>query len=119
MKDFQRPLGDAVRKARIDKGMTQTQVAKELGLDSRTILNIENGKGNPKTEILYPLIRLLEIDPREIFFPEEQNDSASYHKMQVFLSKCREDEIEALLPICRNIIDVLRTRDKSNVSDDE
>ncbi|MBS5432901.1 MAG: helix-turn-helix transcriptional regulator [Firmicutes bacterium] len=38
-------------------GLSQAQLADKPHIDARTILNIENGKGNPKLEILYPLIR--------------------------------------------------------------
>ena len=47
MKEFQEPVGKVIRNARLEQGLTQFDVARRLGLDSRTILNIENGKGNP------------------------------------------------------------------------
>ena len=42
-----------------------------------TVLNIENYKGNPKMEVLYPLVRALKMDSREIFYPEILQDSAA------------------------------------------
>ena len=113
MKEFQEPMGKVIRKARLEQGLTQFDVARRLGLDSRTILNIENGKGNPKAEVLYPLIRLLKIDPREIFYPDKPDGNAAYRKMEMFLASCSEEELEALLPMCRYFIDALRA--KSNI----
>lgn len=69
---FQKPLGDAVLRARGESKLTQSQVAAMIEKDSRTVLNIEKYEGNPKLEVLYPLVRSLDIDPREIFI---QNDS--------------------------------------------
>ena len=54
MPEFTRPLGDAVKRARGELEITQRQVAEAADVDVRTVLNIENYKGNPKLEVLYP-----------------------------------------------------------------
>lgn len=46
--DFIRTLGDTVKKARKRLGLTQLKAAEICSIDSRTILNIENYRGNPK-----------------------------------------------------------------------
>ena len=48
MQPYSRPLGDAVKRARGELNLTQRQVADRIEVDVRTILNIENYKGNPK-----------------------------------------------------------------------
>ena len=67
MPEYSRPLGDAVKRARGRLDLTQNEVANAADIDVRTILNIENYKGNPKMEVLFPLVRALKIDAREIF----------------------------------------------------
>ena len=79
MQEFSQPLGDAVKKARGELGLTQNQVADQIDVDVRTVMNIENYKGNPKMEILFPLIRALKIDSREIFHPAAHPDPAVYN----------------------------------------
>ena len=64
MPDYSRSLGDAVKRARGDLGLTQQEVADAADIDVRTVLNIENYKGNPKLEVLYPLIRVLKLDAK-------------------------------------------------------
>ena len=54
MQDIKQNLADAIRKSRTELGLSQEKLAEILGFDSRTILNIENGRGNPKFEKLYP-----------------------------------------------------------------
>ena len=70
MQVYSKPLGDAVKRARGEQNLTQSQVAEAANIDVRTVLNIENYKGNPKMEVLYPLVRVLKMDSREIFYPE-------------------------------------------------
>ena len=46
---FQKPLGDAVLRARGESKLTQSQVAAMIEIDSRTILNIEKYEGKSQT----------------------------------------------------------------------
>ena len=61
MQDIKQLLAIAVREARTELGLSQEKLAETLNLDTRTILNIEAGRGNPKFEKLYPLITYLKL----------------------------------------------------------
>ncbi len=111
MSEYAQSLGDAVRRARGKLNLTQGEVAAQANMDSRTILNIENYKGNPKLEILYPLIRTLHLDPQEIFYPELVNPSPAMAELQQYIADCTETEAEALLPIIVSVLTVLRKQE--------
>lgn len=104
---FQKPLGDAVLRARGESKLTQSQVAAMIEKDSRTVLNIEKYEGNPKLEVLYPLVRSLEIDPREIFYPERQLESPSLRRLRTLIDSCSEYEAMKLLPVVESLLTVL------------
>ena len=69
--EYARILGDVIKTEREVASLTQAELAEKTGIDSRTILNIENYHGNPKLQVLYPLIRALGIDANEIFYSRE------------------------------------------------
>ena len=48
MNDAKQNLASAVREARTGLGLSQEKLAEILNIDSRTILNIESGRGNHK-----------------------------------------------------------------------
>ena len=48
--NMKQALAIAVREARTELGLSQEKLAETLNLDTRTILNIEAGRGNPKFE---------------------------------------------------------------------
>ena len=96
MQNYSKPLGDAVRRAREKLGLTQIKAADCAGIDVRTVLNIENYRGNPKTSILFPLVRTLQIDPTDIYYPELAQQCSAMQQMQLLLAECSEQEIEAL-----------------------
>ena len=85
MHEYSRPLGDAVKRARGKSGLTQNEVADMADVDVRTVLNIENYKGNPKMEVLYPLVHALKIDAREIFNPEIRRETPALRQLRVMI----------------------------------
>jgi len=108
MQEFSRPLGDVVKRARGELDLTQAQVAGRIDKDTRTIMNIENYKGNPKMEVLYPLVRALKIDPREIFHPEMQRESPAIRQLRFLIEDCTEQEAATLLPVIDSVLSALR-----------
>lgn len=115
MPEFSRPLGDSVKQARGRLRLTQNELADAIDVDSRTILNIENYKGNPKMEVLYPSIRTLNIDAREIFNPEMIRQSPALRQLRIMVEECSEQEAEAMIPIISSILLVLRNKNSRPV----
>ena len=101
MQEYSRSLGDVIKRARGKLGLTQNEVADAADIDVRTVLNIENYKGNPKMEVLYPLVRALKIDAREIFNPEIQRESPALRQLRLLIEECSEEEAEAIIPVFR------------------
>lgn len=99
MQEYSRSLGDVIKRARGKLGLTQNEVADAADIDVRTVLNIENYKGNPKMEVLYPLVRALKIDAREIFNPEIQRESPALRQLRLLIEECSEEEAEAIIPV--------------------
>lgn len=109
MQEFSRPLGDVVKRARGELNLTQSQVAGRIDKDTRTVMNIENYKGNPKLEVLFPLVRVLKIDPREIFHPEMQRESPAIRQLRFLIEDCSEQEAATLIPVIESVLSALRT----------
>lgn len=115
MSDYSRVLGDVVKVAREKAGLTQAEVAAIIDRDTRTVLNIENYKGNPKLEVLYPLVRSLKIDSREIFHPEMHYDSPALRQLRLLVEECSEKEAEAIIPVFQAAIRMVRSHNTTPV----
>ena len=113
MFDFSRNLGDLVKRAREAMGLSQVDLSNALGVDSRTILNMENYRGNPKLCILYPLVRFLKIDARELFSPEIRRETQSIRVLRLRVEDCSEQEAAALIPILQAGLNILRTKEET------
>lgn len=109
MQEYSQPLGDAVRKAWLQSKYTKREVANKVGVDVHTILNIENYHGNPKAEVLYPLIHSLSNDPKTIIYPKEINEQPLWQNLQLLFSNCTEEEAAMLFLIYKIIPEVKQT----------
>ena len=109
MHDFAQQLGDTIKKARLRQGLTQNQLAERINVDVRTIIHIENYKANPKMEVLYPLIRALKIDAREVFTPEILQDAPNLRQLRVVIDSCSESEAAALTSIVETVLNVMHS----------
>ena len=115
MPDYSKPLGDVIKSARKRMDLTQNEVADSVDVDVRTIINIENYKGNPKLEVLYPLIRSLKIDAREIFYPEMQRESPSLRQLRLLVEDCSEEEAATVIPVLQAVISALRDKNATPI----
>ena len=116
MPDYSKPLGDGVKRTRKRLDLTQNEVADSIDVDVRTIINIENYKGNPKLEVLYPLIRSLKIDPREIFYPEMQRESPALRQLRLLVEDCSEEEAATIIPVLQSVIAALRDKNATTIA---
>ena len=115
MPEYSRPLGDAIKRARGKLGLTQNEVADAAEIDVRTVLNIENYKGNPKLEVLYPLVRALRIDAREIFNPEMRRETPALRLLRLLIEECSEEEAAAIIPVFQAVLTALRDQNATPI----
>lgn len=118
MHDFSRPLAEAVKKARYKMKLTQEQVGELADTNTRTISAIENGQSNTRMNILYPLIRVLRIDPNEIFHSERYTNSSIKDQLLLLIEDCTDEEAAALLETSETILKVLRNH-KAKIIEEE
>ncbi len=109
MIDSVQALGNTVKRARDKLSRTQCDVANAMDVDVRTIINIENYRGNPKFEMLFSLIRTLKIDANEIFYPELNRTSPQLNKLHSLIGKCNEEEAALLIRVMEAICALLRS----------
>lgn len=104
-------LAHLVREARMGLGLSQEKLAEILGFDSRTILNIEAGRGNPKFDNLCSLVKYLNLSADDIFYPDSAGEKPIIQKLSMLLNGCSEQEAEMLIPAIRYLLSLMRQQD--------
>lgn len=97
-------FGDNLKKARKHKGMTQKELAKQLGISDNGISNWEKGVSRPDIDQVARLCSILGINPNElitsdivqdVITPAEKNLIKKYNQLDLYGKKA----IETLLNI--------------------
>ena len=109
MLKYSQRLAEAVKKARLELGLTQEEVADKCDTDVRTIINMEMGRGNPKLKTLFKVVRALKIDARELFDDDPQSDSPAVRRVCLLINECSEEEAATLFPVIEAVLNALRT----------
>jgi transcriptional regulator with XRE-family HTH domain len=89
-------LGALVKAARLNRGLTQEQLAEKIGIGLRHIMGIENEAKSPSYEVLYSLIRELNLSADSIFYPETRNEDSKLQYLTRLLGQCSERDIRAV-----------------------
>ena len=61
-------------------------------------------------EVLYPLVRALKIDAREIFNPEIRRETPALRQLRVMIEECSEEEAAAIIPVFQSVLTALRDK---------
>ncbi len=97
-------LGKRIKEFRKSKGFTQEYVAEQIGIESTSISNIENGKYYPTAENLERIIKVLNVSPQDLFTIEHyQNNDVLLDEINTLLKE-NPDKIRDFYKILKALI---------------
>ena len=97
-----RELGEAIRAARMQKGLTQEALAEQMDITPIHLKNIESSRRKPSVPLLFALMERLGFSVDALVFPEENESSV------IRADGLSEEELEAV----ERLVDVMRRRNK-------
>ena len=89
-----------VRSERKRQHLTQQQLAERLGMNPRTIIDLETCQSNPKFETVVLVANELNISVDAAILPEKVNQTGSKTVVDVCAGKS-EAEIEKFIALCK------------------
>ncbi len=69
--EFITTLAQRIKKLRIEKGLTQFDVATKMGIEDSSYRKIESGRTNPTARTLYKLAEALDVSVGDLFSEED------------------------------------------------
>ena len=101
-------LGDVVKATRKSRHLSQEALAERIGVCKRTIIDIESNTGNPKFEVLYPLVRELDLPLYQVFYPEAEENLELKNVLMQEVSSCSEYEMRVILSVVKSLRGTLK-----------
>ena len=60
-------LTNSLRDLRSERGITQADLATQLGVTRQTVIAIDGGKYSPSLEVAFPIARILDVTLEDVF----------------------------------------------------
>ena len=105
-------LGTVIKTARLNKQLTQEQLAEKIGVGSRHIMAIENEGKYPSYEVLYDMIKVLDISADSIFNPKSVNQTIEQEQFIREYLSCSEQEQRVINATVQTLLCTLRNNNR-------
>ena len=100
MAEETRALGDAIRTARMARGLTQERLAELLDITPIHLKNIEGSRPKPSVPLLFQIMVLLDLSVDELVFPGRRESGV------IHTDGLTAEETEAV----RRLVELLRRK---------
>jgi putative transcriptional regulator len=65
-------MRNRVREERVQRGISQAEIAAALGVSRQTVISIESGRYSPSLPLAFRIARLFDVSVEQMFDPEEE-----------------------------------------------
>lgn len=104
--DF-RPLGAAIKKARVDAGYTRHKACAILNISPRYLANIENKGQHPSVQVLYELVAFFNVPISQYFLPgnvSARQPETKEDKLLCYTKQLSDAEMDVLLATAEALV---------------
>lgn len=98
-------LGNTIKSARQKANITMEVLAGKIDVTERYLYQIKNENKNPSFDVLYRLIRELNISSEEIFYPEKPSKDSEIEDILRMLSDCDERSLDVVRATAKALIE--------------
>lgn len=104
--DIKRAVGKRIKIVRQRSGLTQDQLAEQVGLSPKYISGIERGVENPTMDILIRLAKMLGVEPYDLFLfgESEENEKALRKGIEKMVREADREKLQLYFDVMRNIL---------------
>ena len=105
-------LAKAVREAREERGLSQRELARKLSMNTRTIMDLEICRSNPKGETIFLIARELHISLDAIAHAGTSRPNSVSADVLEFFSGKDDTESRDYIDLCRQVEKMKKKKDQ-------
>jgi transcriptional regulator with XRE-family HTH domain len=104
--DIKRAVGKRIKIVRQRSGLTQDQLAEQVGLSPKYISGIERGVENPTMDILIRLAKMLGVEPYDLFLfgESEESEKALRKGIEKMVREADREKLQLYFDVMRNVL---------------
>lgn len=92
-------LGNAIRQARIEKQLSQEQLAELIGVTVTHLKHLESEHRKPSVEVLFRLVETLHISLDNLLMPKQNEHELLLQNAYLRLAQCDSHEIRLVIAL--------------------
>lgn len=99
-------FGIVLKNARIDKKLTQAELAEELDISLSYLKDLERFRNNPSYEVFEKTIRYFNLSADMVIYPNQTLTDDTYQKIGRLLTLCDETQLRVILATTEALLSV-------------
>lgn len=105
--DVKRAVGKRIKIVRQRNGLTQDQLAEQVGLSPKYISGIERGVENPTMDILIRLAKMLGVEPYDLFLfgESEESEKALRKGIEKMVREADREKLQLFFDVMRKVLE--------------
>ncbi len=96
-------IGQKIRKFRKAHGLSQEQLAEQIGISVTHMSHIETGNTKLSLPVLVDLAKCLEVSTDDILFDNTPNKNSYLNELSNVLDSCSAKEVQIIADIAKSI----------------
>ena len=92
-----RQFGIVLKNARMDKKLTQAELAEILDISLPYLKDLERFRNNPSYDVFEKVIRYFNLSADTVIYPNENLTNTTYQQIERLLTRCDEGQLRVIL----------------------
>lgn len=101
-----KPFGTVLKNARMDKKLTQAELAEILDISLSYLKDLERFRNNPSYEVFERVIRYFNLSADTVIYPDRNPADSTYQKIERLLTRCDEGHLHVILATAEALLSV-------------
>ena len=94
---YPRQFGIVLKNARMDKKLTQAELAEILDISLPYLKDLERFRNNPSYDVFEKVIRYFNLSADTVIYPNENLTNTTYQQIERLLTRCDEGQLRVIL----------------------
>ncbi len=101
-----KPFGIVLRNARMDKKLTQAELAEILDISLSYLKDLERFRNNPSYEVFEKVMHYFNLSADLVIYPRRNQEDSTYLKIERLLTQCDERQLYVILATAEALLSV-------------
>ncbi|MCC8067641.1 MAG: helix-turn-helix domain-containing protein [Clostridiales bacterium] len=107
-------FGIVLKNARMDKKMTQAELAEALDISLSYLKDLEGFRHHPSYELFIKIIRYFNLSADTVIYPNKNQNSDTYQQIKRLLTRCNEEQLHVILATSEALLAKSNTETESH-----